>query len=75
MNLLFIGDIVGPEAVSYLVGRLPSLRRDYSVDLVVANAENAAITATTPWKGFGMMLRIVDDLLNAGVGTASTPTS
>ncbi|HEX8599096.1 MAG TPA: YmdB family metallophosphoesterase [Chloroflexia bacterium] len=75
MNLLFIGDILGPEAVAYLVGRLPSLRRDYNLDLVVANAENAAITATTPWEGSGMTLRIVDDLLNAGVGTASTPAA
>lgn len=67
MNLLFIGDLVGPEAVAYLVGRLPALRREYNVDLVVANAENAAITATTPWEGFGMTVRIVDDLLRAGV--------
>ncbi len=27
MNVLMIGDIVGPDAVAYLVERLPGLRR------------------------------------------------
>ncbi|HEX8220906.1 MAG TPA: YmdB family metallophosphoesterase [Chloroflexia bacterium] len=67
MNVLFIGDLVGPVAVAYLVGRLPALRREHNADLVVANAENAAITAATPWEGFGMTLQIVHALLDAGV--------
>lgn len=67
MNVLMIGDIVGPEAVAYLVERLPELRRDYNVDLVIANAENCAITAPTPWKGFGMRVELVECLLDSGV--------
>jgi 2',3'-cyclic-nucleotide 2'-phosphodiesterase len=67
MNVLFIGDLVGPEAVTYLVGRLPGLRQQYGIDLVVANAENTAITAPTPWEGFGMTLGIVEELLSGGV--------
>jgi calcineurin-like phosphoesterase len=68
MNVLMIGDIVGPEAVAYLVERLPVLRRDYDVDLVIANAENCAITtAPTPWKGFGMRVELVECLLDSGV--------
>jgi calcineurin-like phosphoesterase len=48
MNLWMVGDIVGPDAVAYLVERLPGLRRDHDADLVIANAENRAITAPTP---------------------------
>ena len=67
MNVLMIGDIVGPDAVAYLTEHLPGLRRDYDVDLVVANAENCAITAPTPWKGFGMRVELVERLLDGGV--------
>jgi calcineurin-like phosphoesterase len=48
MNVLMIGDIVGPDAMAYLAERLPGLRRAHDVDLVVANAENCAVTASTP---------------------------
>ena len=67
MNVLMIGDIVGPDTVGYLAERLPTLRRDHDVDLVVANAENCAISAPTPWKGFGMTVELVERLMDAGV--------
>jgi 2',3'-cyclic-nucleotide 2'-phosphodiesterase len=67
MNVLMIGDIVGPGAVAYLAERLPRLRRDYEVDLMVANAENCAITAPAPWGGFGMTVELVERLMDAGV--------
>ena len=67
MNVLMIGDIVGPNAVAYLVERLPGLRRDFDVDLVIANAENCAINAPTPWTGFGMRVELVECLLDGGV--------
>ena len=67
MNVLMIGDIVGPGAVSYVAERLPRLRQDYDLDLVVANAENCAISAPTPWKGFGMTVELVEQLMDAGV--------
>ena len=67
MNVLMIGDIVGPSAVAYLAERLPRLRRDYDVHLVVDNAENCAISAPTPRKGFGMTVELVERLMDAGV--------
>ena len=67
MNVLMIGDIVGPDAVTYLAERLPGLRRTHDVDLVVANAENCAITAPAPWEGFGMTVELVERLLDGGV--------
>jgi metallophosphoesterase (TIGR00282 family) len=42
MRLLFIGDIVGPPGVAFLRRALPLLVAREGVDLVVANAENAA---------------------------------
>ena len=67
MNVLFIGDIVGPRATAYVADRVPELRRTLEVDLVVANAENCAVTAPTPWRGFGMTNELVDLLLGNGV--------
>jgi len=66
MNVLMIGDIVGPDAVTYLAERLPGLRQAYDVDLVVANAENCAVTAPMPWEGFGMTAELVGRLLEGG---------
>ncbi|HUR55987.1 MAG TPA: YmdB family metallophosphoesterase, partial [Gemmataceae bacterium] len=42
MRLLFIGDIVGSPGVALVRRAVPLLRRAESLDLVVANAENAA---------------------------------
>jgi hypothetical protein len=67
MNVLMVGDIVGPDAVDYLAGRLPRLRRDLYLDLVVGNAENCAVTAPVPRGGFGMTAELVGRLLESGV--------
>src|SRR3712207_4555079 len=72
MNLLMIGDIVGPEAVAHLAERLPGLRRAHEVDLVVANAENCALTAPTPWTGFGMTVELAERLLENGVDVVTS---
>jgi hypothetical protein len=72
MNVLMVGDIVGPEAVAYLAERLLELRRDRDVDLVVANAENAAVTAPSPWTGFGMTVELVERLLESGVDVVTS---
>jgi hypothetical protein len=42
MRLLFIGDIVGPPGVGFVRKALPPLIEREQIDLVVANAENAA---------------------------------
>ena len=60
MTVLAIGDIIGRpgrEAVARLV---PQLRREFAIDLVVANGENAA-------GGFGLTPKIADDLFNLGI--------
>ena len=70
--MLMIGDIVGPDAVAYLAERLPGLRRSHGVDLVVANAENCAVTAPTPYRGFGMTVELVERLVESGVDVVTS---
>jgi metallophosphoesterase (TIGR00282 family) len=72
VNVLMIGDIVGPDAVVYLTERLPGLRRAYDVDLVIANAENCAVSAPEPWGGFGMSVELVERLLEGGVDVVTS---
>ena len=67
MNVLMVGDIVGPEAVVCLAERLPRLRRELELDLVIANAENCAVSGPVPRSGFGMAVGLVERLLEGGV--------
>lgn len=60
MRVLFIGDVVGPRAVHWLAGRLPGLRADHDVDLVVVNAENCGADAAS------MTIEGIEQLLAAG---------
>src|ERR1700730_4555379 len=59
MRLLFVGDIVGRSGRTIVYERLPSLIRDWKLDLVVINGENAA-------GGFGITEAIYRELLDAG---------
>jgi 2',3'-cyclic-nucleotide 2'-phosphodiesterase len=60
MRVLLIGDIVGRSGRTIVYERLPRLVRDWKLDLVVANGENAA-------GGFGITEAIYRELLDAGV--------
>ncbi len=60
MRILFIGDIVGRPGVDIVLQALPSLRRQESIDLVIANGENAE-------KGSGITVSIYKQLVKAGV--------
>src|ERR1700735_5079286 len=60
MRILFIGDIVGRSGRTIVTERLPKLVRDWKLDLVVANGENAA-------GGFGITEAIYRELGEAGV--------
>lgn len=65
MKILFIGDIVGSpgrEAVNKL---LPVLKEEYSLDFVIANAENAA-------GGSGITARIAQELFSSGVSVLTS---
>ena len=60
MNLLFIGDIVGKPGRDLVRQGLGALVEHHAVDVVVANAENAA-------GGFGITREIGQQLLDYGV--------
>jgi 2',3'-cyclic-nucleotide 2'-phosphodiesterase len=60
MRLLFIGDIVGRPGRDLVQRGLPALVDEHRIDLVIANAENAAA-------GFGITREIGDQILGWGV--------
>jgi metallophosphoesterase (TIGR00282 family) len=59
MRILFIGDIVGRSGRAIVNERLPGLIKDWKLDLVVINGENAA-------GGFGITEVIYNELIDAG---------
>ncbi len=59
MRLLFIGDVVGRAGRAIVQNKLPGLVRDWKLDLVVINGENAA-------GGFGITETIYHELVDAG---------
>lgn len=60
MRILFIGDIVGRVGRSTVRELLPGIRERLSVDLVIANGENAA-------GGIGLTEKTGRDLLQSGI--------
>ena len=60
MRILFVGDVVGRPGRRAVDLTLPRLRRDLGIDVVVANAENAA-------GGHGATPDVVAELAAAGV--------
>jgi metallophosphoesterase (TIGR00282 family) len=59
MRILFIGDIVGRSGRAVLLERLPALVRDWKLDFVAVNGENAA-------GGFGITEAIYQEFADAG---------
>jgi 2',3'-cyclic-nucleotide 2'-phosphodiesterase len=59
MRLLFVGDIVGRSGRAAVTERLPTLVRDWKLDCVIVNGENAA-------GGFGITEPIYQELIDAG---------
>lgn len=60
MRALFVGDVVGPRAVAWLAERLPRLRSEHGLDLIVVDAENCGPDAES------MTVDGVERLLAAG---------
>ncbi len=60
MLVLVIGDIVGQPGRKSVYEVLPQLRQQHRLDMVIANAENAA-------GGFGLTSAIAQELIEAGV--------
>jgi 2',3'-cyclic-nucleotide 2'-phosphodiesterase len=60
MQILMIGDVIGKPGRQAVQKLLPGLRQQYNLDLVIANAENAA-------GGLGLTLSTAKELLDTGV--------
>lgn len=65
MKILFIGDIVGKPARTYLKELLPSLRRDLGLDFIIANGENAA-------GGSSLTPDTAEDLFSCGIDVVTS---
>ena len=59
MRILFLGDVMGRAGRTAVIDRLPGLRRDWRLDAVIVNAENAA-------SGRGLNAAQAKALLEAG---------
>jgi metallophosphoesterase (TIGR00282 family) len=65
MRIAAFGDVMGRSGRTALIEQLASLRRKYSLDFVLVNAENAA-------GGFGVTARICEELFEAGADVLTT---
>ena len=64
-TILFIGDIVGLGGRDTVKKLLPDIRREFAVDVVVANGENAAA-------GAGITLKTYQELIDSGVDVVTS---
>lgn len=60
MNILFIGDIIGRPGRSAVKQVLSELRKEYELDLIIANGENLAA-------GIGMTEKTYHEMIKAGI--------
>ncbi len=65
LKLLFLGDIIGEPGRRAVIDTVPIWKREWGIDFVVVNGENAA-------GGRGITPRITIDLLRAGVAVITT---
>jgi 2',3'-cyclic-nucleotide 2'-phosphodiesterase len=65
MNLLFIGDIYASSGRNVVASHLAELQATYSVQLTIANCENAA-------GGFGVTPQIADEFFSMGIDVLTT---
>src|SRR4051794_41909196 len=64
MRLLFVGDVGGRSGRTAVTERLPDVKRDWKLDCVIVNGENAA-------GGFGITQPIYNELIDAGADVIS----
>ena len=60
MKIVFIGDIVGKIATDCVIKAIPNIKKKYSPDIIIANAENAA-------GGYGLNKKIATSLFESGI--------
>ena len=66
MNILILGDVVGPAGVKAVKEKLPKIIKEKKVDFVILNGENAADS------GRGITKKIFEDFLEAGAEVITT---
>ncbi len=65
MRILICGDVVGRPGRRTVIKQVPALRRQFDLDFVVVNGENAA-------GGFGITPKICDQFFAAGIDVLTT---
>ena len=65
MRILFLGDVVGRSAREVVIKQIPEIRRNFSLDFVIVNGENAA-------GGFGITEKICEDFFSSGIDCITT---
>jgi metallophosphoesterase (TIGR00282 family) len=65
MHILFIGDVIGKPGRDAIAAELPALKSALSLDLVIANGENAA-------HGFGLTQAIAREFFAMGIDVITT---
>jgi len=65
LRILFVGDAVGRTGRQAMAALLPGLRREFQLDLVIANGENAAA-------GRGITPPVAEEIFRSGVDIITT---
>ena len=65
MNILTIGDVVGTNGCEFLRKKLPSLKKQYKIDLCIVNGENSA-------QGNGILPQSADHIFTSGADIITT---
>ena len=66
MNILLLGDIMGPSGRQAIKDKLPNLIKKKKLDFVIVNGENAGDM------GVGITKKIFDEFLSTGVDVITT---
>ena len=66
MNILILGDVVGPSGRDALINKLPNLIKKKKLDFVIVNGENAADP------GVGITKKNTEEFFNAGIDVITT---
>ena len=66
MNILLLGDIMGPSGRKAIIEKLPTLIKKKKLDFVIVNGENSADP------GVGITKKITEDFFSAGADVITT---
>ena len=66
MNILLLGDIMGPSGRKAIIEELPKIIKKKKIDFTIVNGENAGDL------GVGITKKIFDDFLNSGADVVTT---